>query len=355
MLHEFLRTNRDNIIALAQTLGAPVDVRGAKTREPSGGIPAFMDQLMDALTLTGGEGATAIEDSARAHGAHLMRAGFACAQVVHDYGSVCQAITGLAHETRASITSDEFHTLNRCLDDAIAGAVTEFTRLRAAGIDHVESEHLAVLARDLRSHLAAALLTYRVLKTGTLGISGSTGTELGRNLRRVSSLIDRTMANVRLDAGMQSRECISVSAFFEELEVGAALEAHSRGLGLTVTSVGRGVNVHIDRQLLTAAVANLLQNALQFTRPGGHVSLRSACTADRVRIEVKDECGGLPTGEGLEIRRAFSHHSGRSAPLGPGLSVVRRSIDAIGAKIRVCDTPGAGCAFTIDLPRRCTP
>ena len=150
-----------------------------------------------------------------------------CAQVVHDYGSVCQAITGLAHEMRVSITSDEFRTLNRCLDDAIAGAVTEFTRLRAAGIDHVESEHLAVLARQLRHHLAAALLTYRVLKTGTLGISGSTGTELARNLGRASSLIDRTIAEVRLDAGVQSRECISVFAFFEELEVMAKLDFHT--------------------------------------------------------------------------------------------------------------------------------
>ena len=50
------------------------------------------------------------------------------AQVVHDYGGVCQAVTELADEMHAPITADEFRIFNRCLDDAIAEAVTEYTR-----------------------------------------------------------------------------------------------------------------------------------------------------------------------------------------------------------------------------------
>ena len=49
-------------------------------------------------------------------------------QVVHDYGDVCQAITELAVEMNAPISTDDFRMLNRCLDDAIAGAVTEYGR-----------------------------------------------------------------------------------------------------------------------------------------------------------------------------------------------------------------------------------
>ena len=52
-------------------------------------------------------------------------------QVVHDYGDVCQAITELALERKAPITVKEFHTLNRCLDTAIAEAVTEHARVIA--------------------------------------------------------------------------------------------------------------------------------------------------------------------------------------------------------------------------------
>ena len=57
-----------------------------------------------------------------------MVQGFNISQVVHGYGDVCQSITDLAVEMDAPISTDDFRTLNRCLDDAIAGAVTEFSR-----------------------------------------------------------------------------------------------------------------------------------------------------------------------------------------------------------------------------------
>ena len=44
-------------------------------------------------------------------------------------GDICQAVTELALEQHAPITTEEFHTLNRCLDTAIAEAVTEHGRV----------------------------------------------------------------------------------------------------------------------------------------------------------------------------------------------------------------------------------
>jgi signal transduction histidine kinase len=348
MLHEFLQDNREKIVARARMLVAARLAPRPSVAELTEGLPVFLTQLTEALSRTGRE--PTIEVSAGAHGAELLKAGFTYAQVVHDYGSVCQAITGLADELKASISPDEFRTLNRCLDDAIAGALTEFTRIREESIDHVESEHVVVLGRELHGPLAAASLAYQVLKTGSIGIAGSTGTELGRNLRRVSALIDRTMAQVRLSAGVQLPERISIFAFIEELEVGAALEANARGLALSVRSVGRGIEVDVDRQLLGAAVSNLVQNALQFTRPGGQVTITTSSTADGVRIEVQDECGGLPPGREQELARAFARSDRAGADIGPGLSVVHQSVKAIGAELRVRDIPGQGCVLGLELP-----
>jgi hypothetical protein len=64
--------------------------------------------------------------------ARLVGLGFTVSQVVHDYGDICQAITEWAVEQNAPITTDEFHVLNRCLDTAIADAVTEHARITAA-------------------------------------------------------------------------------------------------------------------------------------------------------------------------------------------------------------------------------
>jgi hypothetical protein len=93
------------------------------------GVPVFLDQLREALRL----GQTTTPRSARARSSTDM---ISCvrdspvSQVVHDYGDVCQAITELAVELNAPISTDDFRTLNRCLDDAIAGAVTEYGRER---------------------------------------------------------------------------------------------------------------------------------------------------------------------------------------------------------------------------------
>ena len=71
-----------------------------------------------------------IADSAILHGHDLLLQGFTVSQVVHDYGDVCQSITELAVEMEVPISTDDFRMLNRCLDDAIAGAVTEYGRER---------------------------------------------------------------------------------------------------------------------------------------------------------------------------------------------------------------------------------
>lgn len=98
----------------------------------------------------------AIGSSATRHGAELSAAGCSVSQVVHDYGDICQAITEIALEQHAPITVEEFHTLNRCLDTAIAEAVTEHTRLTAQTRSHEEVERLGQAAHD-RSGLGLGL------------------------------------------------------------------------------------------------------------------------------------------------------------------------------------------------------
>jgi hypothetical protein len=134
MLHEFLTVYRDAIIARtrAKLVGRPWP--SASTRELEHGVPLFLSQLSE--TLRREVSATpfapnAIGASATQHGADLLALGFSLSEVVHEYGDVCQAVTELALEHHAPLTTEEFHTLNRCLDTAIAEAVTEHARMTA--------------------------------------------------------------------------------------------------------------------------------------------------------------------------------------------------------------------------------
>jgi signal transduction histidine kinase len=290
--------------------------------------------------------------SAARHGGELRQAGFTVGQVVHDYGDVCQAVTELAIELATPIAAEEFKILNRCLDEAIAQAVTEFARQRELSLSNRETERLGFFAHELRNLLSNAMLSFEVLKTGAVGIGGSTGAVLGRNLAALRDLIDRSLAAVRLETGVQRRAEVLLTDLMEEVEVAAAIEANSRGLQLTVTAVEAGAAVYVDRQLIAAALANLLQNAFKFSRAAGHVVLRTDTTRapGRVLIEVEDECGGLPPGTADGLFRPFEQRSANRAGLGLGLAIARESVELNGGVVGVRSRPGRGCVFTIELP-----
>ena len=289
--------------------------------------------------------------SALLHGAELRRAGFTLGEVVHAYGDVCQAVTELAIELGLPISADEFKTLNRCLDEAIAQAVTEYSRQRDLSLPRGAARH-AFFVHEQRNLLHNAILAFEALKTGTVGIGGSTGGILGRNLIALRNLIDRSLIEVRLQAGLHHRESVALSELVEEAGLAAGMEARARALELTVTAVEPGVVIDVDRELIAAALANLLQNAFKFSRPNGHVVLRADTTsAGRVRIEVEDECGGLPPGKLEDLFRPFAQRGNDRSGLGLGLAVARESVAVNGGEIRVRNLPGTGCVFTMELPR----
>jgi signal transduction histidine kinase len=314
------------------------------------GVPLFLDQLADILRLEMSSSA-GIVDSAARHGDELLRMGFTVGQVVHDYGDICQSVIELALERMEPITTTEFRTLNGCLDDAIANAVTEYGRQRDQRISQEGVKRQGFFAHELRNLVSTATLSFEVLRTGSVGVGGATGALLERSLFRLRDFVDRSLASIRLESGIQHRECIALAGFLEEVELHATMEARRRGLRLTIGRVEGDVAVEADRQILASVVANLLQNAFKFSRPGGHVDLRVSADAARVLIEVEDECGGLPPGDPEALFLPFEQRNGDRTGLGLGLAISHRAVEASGGVLNVRDLPGTGCVFTVDLPR----
>jgi|SRR5579859_3029142 len=351
MLHEFLESKRAEIIARTKAKVAARAVPRATDIELIHGIPLFVDQLIDMLKHSGRPNDD-MNASATRHGNEMLRLGFSVGQVVHDYGDVCQAVTELAFELDAHITVDEFHTLNRCLDDAIARAVTEYERLREQTLVDRGTERMGALAHELRNRLSTAMLSFGILKEGTVTVHGSTGALLDRSLKGLNDLIDRSLAEVRLESSPQRRETIRLAEFVEEMEISAIIEAKARDRQLTVDPVSFDVLFDGDRQLLAAAIGNLLQNAFKFTRAHGQVWLRTRTTGDRVFIDIEDECGGLPPEQAEALFHPFQQRRTDRSGLGLGLSISRKAVHLNGGEIHVRNLPGKGCIFTIELPRK---
>jgi hypothetical protein len=187
-LSDFIDQNRDELIGRCRAKVAKRSAPPPTEAEINHGVPIFLDQLCEELR-HGPSKTHAISKSAMEHGHDLLLRKFTISQVVHDYGDVCQSVTDLAVELAAPISTDDFRTLNRCLDDAIAGAVTEFARGQDVTRDG-ESHQLENLTN-------AAITAFEVLQTGNVGIGGSTGAVVHRNLLAIrAALADRPAVEI---------------------------------------------------------------------------------------------------------------------------------------------------------------
>jgi len=217
MLHYFLTQNRRELISNCRE-------KVSKRYEPSQvpqvvdhGVPLFLQQLIDTLKteqlttvrLVSEPGpspvCTDIGRAATLHGTELLRLGYSVDQVVHHYGDVCQAVTEMAVEKQQDITADEFRTLNRCLDEAIADAVTAFAdeRENALLLQTTDlHQRLGALAEEQRRLVELALQTFSAIQTGNVGANGATGNALVSTLTELQNLIDRTLPEIRLMTGI---------------------------------------------------------------------------------------------------------------------------------------------------------
>ena len=370
-LHAFLLNNRDELIARCKHKVAQRPRRAATNEQLANGIPLFLDQLTrtlgaeeadevaESLRISGPSGGDSLALSemgvtATAHGKDLLTLGYSVDQVVHDYGDLCQAITDLAFERDAPFATAAFRTLNRCLDNAIADAVVEFSFQRDSKLarhqNAEESRRAGFLAHELRNSLQTAMSSLRALELSGMPVSGATGAVLKRSLTAMGNLIAGALAEVRTGAP-DRREEFALASFIADARSTAQLQAGRAGVALRVADVDETLHVRGNRELLLAALTNLLQNAFKFTRPHTEIVLRAHAFGELIAIEVQDQCGGLPPGSAEKMFTPFTQRSEDRSGLGLGLSIARQSIEADGGTLSVRNVPGAGCVFTISLPR----
>lgn len=373
MMYEFLSNNADDLIRRCIDKVNKRPQRNASVEQLRTGIPMFLEQLTKtlqaderlgaaaAMQISGASGGDENDDSemgatAAAHGAELLALDYTVDQVVHDYGDLCQAITDLAVERDAPFSANEFRTLNRCLDNAIASAVTEFSFQRDCAMsDRHASEtnqRLGFLMHELRNSLSVATMAVAAMEAGQLSISGATGALLKRGHAAMQRLINLSLEDVRSEnTAAQSTEVFSLARFIHEARAAAQLDADTRGSALIVADVDELLGIQGDRDLLLAALANLLNNALKFTCAHTAVSLTAYAEGQRILIVVRDHCGGLPAGNAEKMFSPFTQRGDDRSGLGLGLSIARQSILRSGGQLSVEDFPGVGCAFTMSLPR----
>ncbi len=296
----------------------------------------------------------ALKSAAQNRGQEYRKLGFTLSDVVHSYGIVCQAITSSASELNYQINPIEFSQLNLSLDVAIALAVTEYDRIQIEEGEKSNLERIGSLAHELRNSLQSAFIALELIQSGDVGAKSQTGKLLDRSLQSLKMLIDSALLTVRLKADpVPHLEWLPVLAVASDVEMTSSSEARKHVIGFKV-EIAPNLSVFADRQHFTSALANLTQNAVKFSHPGGKVTLRGFLKGDRAKIEIEDECGGLPAAKLKALFTPFEQMDKNKSGLGLGLSISRRAIQLSDGEITARNLPGKGCIFTIDLPGRDT-
>jgi signal transduction histidine kinase len=127
--------------------------------------------------------------------------------------------------------------------------------------------------------------------------------------------------------------------------------AEAKGVTL-VADAGDDVVVVADRTRLEQVAANLIDNAVKYTPPGGRVDVEVARTDDAAILRVRDTGSGIPADELPRIfDRLFRGDTSRTERgLGLGLSLVKAVVEAHGGTVDVISEPGRGSVFTVTLP-----
>jgi signal transduction histidine kinase len=378
VLHEFLAANRTQLIERCRLKASSRCAESEGDSVYAHGIPELLDQIIKTLRIDMIRGAKrtsngsaappaglleamfGLSATARRRGQQLQRRGYAIDLLVHDYGDFFQAVTDLAIELHSQIDAEEFRTLHRCLDQAMADSVTAFCYQwdhgRRTHDTEVFREQLGVLVHEARNLVATANYAMLSMTTGKALIRGPADQILTRCLTGLRNLIERSVAAVR-SAGQlpMHKQLMNLSDFVADLQLAARLEAQACDCILTVAPVDPHLAVDADPDMLLSAVNNLLKNAFKFTAPGSEVTLSVYAVSDRVRIDVEDRCGGWTCGDVEEMFKPFNQCGDNKSGLGLGLSICRRCVEANHGAVSARDVPGEGCIFTIDLPRIYTP
>ncbi|MEO8550513.1 MAG: HAMP domain-containing sensor histidine kinase [Kofleriaceae bacterium] len=257
----------------------------------------------------------------------------------------------LAVELDADIPPESFKRLNMCLDIAIADAVTEYSVRREQQIFDRSVQHLGSFAHELRNLLNTASLAFEAVRSGSVGVAGTTGQLVATSLVRMSELVTDSLAEVRRETGRPRNERVRIAPLFEELEILATMDAKNRELHLAIDPVEPQLCIDGDAQIVAAILTNLVQNACKFTHKHGRIRVTTRVSSETVSIDVADECGGLPAGDPEDLFRPYEQRSLDRTGLGLGLAISRKGAVTLGGSLSVRDVPGYGCVFTVVLRR----
>jgi PAS domain S-box-containing protein len=336
---------------------------------------AAIDSLYDPVIVTDGEGCvTKLNPAAQEiFGSEKENAGKHVGEVARDAriaGAVAEALhsqRAVVGEGSASILPLDVAGSERAFrlrttpmrdnENHLLGAVTlleDITHLRE--IDRLKSEFIATASHELRTPLTSVQMGVHLLLEGAAGELNDKQTEVLGACREDCERLDKLMRDLldlsRIEAGESQPELKPIKA--RELIVD---EAEVLRPQVEAQALSFGVNIPVDLPLVMAdrsqierVVANLVVNAIRYTRQG-EIQISAELRGHYVAVAVSDTGEGIPPEYLPHIFDKFVQVPGAATGgAGLGLAICRLIVEAHGGQISVQSEIGHGSTFTFTLP-----
>ena len=239
------------------------------------------------------------------------------------------------------------------------GQALETMRARLEGKQYVE-QYVHSLTHEMKSPLAAIRGSAELLEHDGDGAMAPEdrnrfAASIRRQSERLAQMIDKLLALAAVEhrQHLETREPLRVAALLQDVAEQCAPRLAQSGVALDVIGDGGDARVEGDAFLLRQALANLVENAAEFSPPGGAVALRVVCGEDAVVIEVADRGSGVPD---YALPRVFERFyslprpQGGSRSSGLGLCFVAEVAALHGGTATLANREGGGAMATLRLP-----
>jgi signal transduction histidine kinase len=352
MLSDFMSEHRDTMLALAtKRLRKLREAPPAVERTRENNVSLLFDSVLSALRAHEAEGSGSAPRVA--DGAHISgeQVDFDIDELVFQYESLCHSVNEAAKEHGVMIPLASQQSLNTALDDCIARTVIEWEREKHKSRGTNEVQRLRFVANELGGALQSAVLSVQALRSGRIPPQGTTADVIERSHARLGALIDNLVTQVSVAERLhEKRARVPLRKLVDEGLARIAADARAKEIGISVEA-DRALEIEGVHDLLVMAVTNLLQNAVEFTRPGGSVSVRAkANTQGLVVIEIEDDRDGAGAHAGERQPTASADTDSDSSGVGLGLLIAQQVVEGHGGAMEVKDLPGRGRVFVVEMP-----
>ncbi|HTL36948.1 MAG TPA: ATP-binding protein [Kofleriaceae bacterium] len=229
-------------------------------------------------------------------------------------------------------------------------------------LESVRRDFVANVSHELRTPVAVIRANAETLLAGAQS-DPQMGPKLIDGLHRNAERLARILADLldlsRLDAGQYRLDIapVGVRAVTDQSLSAVETQAKARNVTLDI-AIPPTLHVHADAKALDQILVNLIDNAVKYTRPDGHVWVEARDLGDAIRVEVRDDGPGISDKHRERVferfYRADASRSREAGGTGLGLSIVKHLVESMNGTVGVEANAPRGSVFWLRLPKATT-